>query len=195
MSGPSNCVSIKYVLDGRLNFRRTLVPLTADQTAALWKPIVGYAAAIDQKRFEDLYEVFHPEFCADYEGARFEGPTPVVDRMAALHDHLSGSLHRLSNFRCLTWDGSSATTETYVDAVLAGGPAAQGRTYRDLGIYTDLFEPFEGSWRIRQRIYRRVWSEGHVGDLQPLGSAGAALAAGASLTQAPDASAAEVDHG
>lgn len=171
------------------------MPLTADQTAALWEPIVGYAAAIDQKRFADLYEVFHPAFRADYEGARFEGPTPVVDRMAALHDHLSGSLHRLSNFRCLSWDGSSATTETYVDAWLVGGPAAQGRTYRDLGIYTDLLEPFEGRWRIRQRIYRRVWRDGHVGDLQPPGSAGAALAAGAPPTQAPAASAGEADDG
>jgi len=137
---------------------------------AAWAPVLGYAVALDRKRFEDLALVFHPDLRADYAGATFDAAAPVIERMTRLHHHLAGSLHRLSNHRVLEVTADGIVAETYVDALLVGGDAVGGRTYRDVGRYVDLVVEHEGRWCLAERRYHRLWRDGDVADLQPPGS-------------------------
>ena len=131
-------------------------------TGDLWVPILLYATAIDTKQFEQLMKAFHPDVVADYGENEFRGAAAITERMIALHRHIIGSRHRLSNFRVVGRAAGAVQTETYVDALLVGGTPTNPLLYRDIGTYCDDLVQGEGGYVIRARRYERLWREGDV---------------------------------
>ncbi len=140
---------------------------SSDLRVAIFVPILTYADAIDSKRFERLSDSFHEHATLEYgRGAGRRSLSIIIEWMTEAHIGLIGSQHRLTNFFVDEVADNTASTRTYVDALLIGGPSDGLLTYRDVGIYYDRLAQYDGRWLITSRQYESLWHEGSVNALK-----------------------------
>jgi len=129
--------------------------------------IVRYATAIDSKDWPLLGSCFTEDCEAVYRARVFRGVEELVDYMIGVHTDLDGSLHRLTNIVVkLGDDGETATTRSYVDALLVRRSHEVSPTYRVIGSYTDSLVRGVDGWRIAHRDYQDLWQEGDRGMIE-----------------------------
>ena len=129
---------------------------------AIFVPILTYTDAIDSKKFERLAGAFHQDARLEFGPKTARSLFEIIEWMTEAHIQLTGSQHRLTNFFVDEVTNNTASTRTYVDALLVGGPADEALTYRDVGIYYDQVTYGDGRWLITSRQHESLWREGSV---------------------------------
>jgi SnoaL-like domain len=132
---------------------------------AIQRVYLDYCDAIDEKRFDDLDQVFTADCEGDYRdshGRVFHGLAPLVD---GLHRNMGpdgtcgGTHHNVLNFR-IDSDGDHAAASVHFYAVHQGTGAMVGRLYSVWGRYEDELTRTSAGWRISKRRYRNFVTHG-----------------------------------
>lgn len=136
---------------------------TSDDLFGLNQALTAYCAGIDAKDYDLFRTAFASEIQASYgeQVGEFSGVDQLAVFMERLHRDLDFSLHRLSNFRVVEFDGSMAETESYLDALLVRSGSSEGDTYRSQGIYTNRFRRQFDGWRISVKEFRLLSESGN----------------------------------
>lgn len=137
--------------------------------------LLRYAWAIDSKNWALLRACFTEDCHAVYgngnsphgRGTRYDGAESLVEHIRRGHDHLDGSLHRMSNIQIEMTGADTATARTYGDNLLVLNSHPNGPFYESAGYYTDEIVKQDGIWYIATRHYTRVWAQGNGRVIQP----------------------------
>lgn len=138
----------------------------AGDRAGVTDALYRYCTAIDTKDWALLAACFVPEATADYRGRHFPDAASIVRYMADIHRDLDGSAHRLTNV-VVQLDGDTARTTSYVDALLVDADHPDGPTFHVVGTYADALRRDGASWRIVERRFVDLWTEGKRTMLAP----------------------------
>lgn len=120
-----------------------------------------YCTAVDTSNWPLLCTVFTETCKAHYHSASFTSAQAVADHMQAIHRNIDGCLHRLTNIVVNDLTANSAKTVSYVDALLVQKSAADGPTFRVVGQYFDELVLTSVGWRIAERRYVGLYTEGN----------------------------------
>jgi len=118
-----------------------------------------YLRCLDQKRWDELAEVFTDDAVAAYGGGTntYQGRTEI---MAFLSEAL-GSERHLTSHRChqpeIDLEGDEATAVWAFDDVVIMEDLEL--TVRGAGFYTDTYVRTADGWRIRSTGYKRTYEE------------------------------------
>lgn len=120
---------------------------------------VGYTTAIDSRDWPLLRSVFADDCDADYgELGRFHRADELAAWMAAVHDPLGPTMHRITNV-VLAPHGDSVRTRCYVHAVVVPDEGAD--IVHVYALYDDELVRTDGSWRIARRRLTQIGTEQH----------------------------------
>jgi len=127
-----------------------------------------YTTALDTKDWELLVECFTPECAFTASEMVLDGRDAIVEFMRPAHQHLDGSLHRLTNIRVQMGDDEmTATTASYLDAFIVHRAHRDGPTCQVIGVYHDRLSRHDGTWRIADRRFELLWRDGNPTILGP----------------------------
>lgn len=133
---------------------------------AVHRVYLDYCDVIDEKRFDDLDQVFTPDCVGDYrdtQGVVIEGLAPLV---AGLHENMGpGSTcgpthHNVLNLRIDAADESRASAQVHFYAVHQGVGSMAGALYTVWGRYDDELALTERGWRVTRRRYTNYVVDG-----------------------------------
>jgi 3-phenylpropionate/cinnamic acid dioxygenase small subunit len=115
--------------------------------------LVRYATGIDTKDWPLFRTCFTPDVHADYgDIGVWDGVDAITAYMDETHVAMPDTKHMLTNI-AIELDGDTATTSTYVHAVLV--VSREPETSVDaFGRYVDRFVRTGDGWRIRERTFR-----------------------------------------
>jgi 3-phenylpropionate/cinnamic acid dioxygenase small subunit len=125
--------------------------------------LIRYATAIDTKDWRLFRSCFADDCCARFGGLTWHGADAVADVFRKAHSPLDDSMHRVLNIAVLAYDGDTATSRSYCDAVLVRRAAPGGDVLHVQGVYADDLRRREGAWRIAKRHFRAVSYRGSLG--------------------------------
>jgi hypothetical protein len=95
----------------------------------------------------------------------FKDRADLVEYIRDTHSPLDGTLHAMSNIAITIESETTASARTYGRVVLTKESHPKGSWFETGGYYEDKLT-FDGSdWRISERRYTRVWSDGNLGIL------------------------------
>ena len=144
--------------------------VAAADRLAIQEILVRYSTGIDWKQW-GLFKTLWTDdaqltYAALSDGAEdlvFHGAEEITRGVEALHARITGSLHRLTNFDILTYDGERASCRTYGNTVLVSEGAEGGEVFHITGYYHDeIARGAGGDWRIATRYWGTVWRDGNV---------------------------------
>lgn len=113
--------------------------------------LVRYATGIDRRNWSLFRSIWTDDVDADYGRiGHFRSAEEITNFMVSSHERMGSTWHRLSNFS-IDVDGDTASTRTYVHAVLnvdKGDPEA----WLDvIGHYDDTLLRTAAGWKISKR--------------------------------------------
>lgn len=116
--------------------------------------LVRYATGIDRRDWGLFRTCFTADVHADYgDIGEWHSVDAIVEYMAASHEPMGHTLHRLTNL-AVALDGDRATTRAYVDAILMAPDGGSG--LNAVGFYDDELVRTGGGWRIARRRFTMV---------------------------------------
>lgn len=125
--------------------------------------LLDYAAALDSKQYHLLGDVFTADAQVEYTGiGHCDGLAEVQALVSRVLDRCAETQHMLSNYR-IDIDGDTARARCYLQALHVGKGQFAGKTMTVWGEYIDDLRRLAGSWRIRKRQLRTLYSEGDIG--------------------------------
>jgi uncharacterized protein (TIGR02246 family) len=127
--------------------------------------LIRYATAIDTKDWQLFRACFTDDCCARFGGLAWQGVDAVAAVFEAAHAPLDESMHRVLNISVVSYDGDTATTRSYCDAVLVRRAAPSGAVLEVGGVYSDALRRDGAVWRIADRHFRAVSCRGSFGVL------------------------------
>jgi hypothetical protein len=133
---------------------------TADvlaRRAAIQQVLTSYCRGIDRKDWDLVLECFHPD-AVDSHGTVDGSAQELVDWTRAKHEHVSQSLHMLTNISFLEESRSSVLTESYCS--VRQTIERPGRPPANLSVgcrYVDQFAYRDSAWRIARREVSYEW--------------------------------------
>jgi len=143
---------------------------------AIEEVLLGYAFALDGRRWADLTQVFSSDAVADYRGIGvFEGRDAIVGVVRDFLEACGPTQHMITNISVIV-DGDLARSRCYLQATHAGIGKYAGKTMTVWGEYLDRLEQRPEGWR----IVHRMLAVQHVA-----GDVGVALSAVSSVARAP----------
>ena len=120
---------------------------------------IAYCWALDEKRFDDLADVFLPDGVAIYAGARCVGVPAIAAFCNRALGPLDCSQHLVTNHQ-VAIGGDSATSRCYFHAQHVP-PAATGEANHIVaGRYEDRLSRTAAGWRIAERVLTVMWRTG-----------------------------------
>lgn len=121
----------------------------------------AYTWALDQRRWDDLREVFTPDATADLASPdRLIGIDAIIGRICAALEPLDDSQHLVGNHEVVL-DGATATHRCYLHAQHIRAAVNGGPHYIVAGRYDDELARTADGWRITHRTLKVMWSEGN----------------------------------
>jgi len=126
--------------------------------ADITEVLLRYATGIDRRDWDLFRTIWAEDLDADY-GKRvghFHSGTEICDFMIASHARMGSTWHRLSNF-VIEVSGDTATSRTYVHAVLNVDKDDRDAWMDVIGHYDDTLVRSDDGWKIT----RRVCGKGH----------------------------------
>lgn len=139
---------------------------------------IGYAWALDHRRFDDLADIFAPDGVADYGRLGIHtGPAAIGEVTARALSRFDRTQHIVSNHQ-ISVDGETATGRCYLQAQHVWRDSSGDHNYTVGGSYLDSFRRTDAGWRIAHRTLRVTWTEGTVGPVEAAGSDTAFVIAG-----------------
>jgi len=130
--------------------------VSEDQTyrdrADITEVLIRYATGIDTRDWELFRSIWADDLDAEYGRGigRFRGPAEITEFMMGSHARMGRTWHRLSNF-VIHVDGDTATSRTYVHAVLNVDGEDPDAWMDVIGHYDDTLVRTSEGWKIRQR--------------------------------------------
>ncbi len=122
-----------------------------EEQAQIGEVLVRYATGIDRRDWSLFRTCWTEDVEADYGAAgSFSGANSICEFMAATHERMGDTFHRLSNV-VIELDGDTATARSYFHAVLMIRRDDPNRWVDFLGYYDDDFVRTPEGWRIRRR--------------------------------------------
>jgi len=127
--------------------------------------LVDYSTAIDQRRFDDLDNVFTPDAYIDYRAmGGIDGHYPEVkDWLAEVLPNFPAYSHMLGNLSIVfDADGQTATSRVicFNPMVLGGAPEGQQPSVYFCGLwYDDAFVRTPQGWRMTRRVETKCFDK------------------------------------
>jgi hypothetical protein len=128
--------------------RRALVDLT-----------IAYSFALDDRRFDDLDDVFLPDATAEL-GWALEGRDAIKDRIRDALVPLDASQHLVATHQVRV-DGDAATGRCYLQAQHVRAGVDGGPLFMVGGRYEDRYVRTADGWRIAHRALVVLWTDGN----------------------------------
>ena len=128
--------------------RRALVDLT-----------IAYSYALDDRRFDDLDDVFLPAATAEL-GRPLEGRDAIKDRIRDALVPLDASQHLVATHQ-VRLDGDRATGCCYLQAQHVRAGTDGGSLFMVGGRYEDRYVRTADGWRIARRALVVLWTDGN----------------------------------
>lgn len=137
--------------------------------------ILRYSTAIDTEDWDLFRTCFTTDCAVSYGNGRsvrdvsvtLQGIEELVAFMDETHQHLDGSLHRMTNIVIDLVDDEHAICRTYGDSLLVQHHHPDGPIYHTAGHYDDEFVKVEDEWAIQSRSYSRLVGEGNLSVTDP----------------------------
>lgn len=129
----------------------------ADDPAQL---LAHYAWAIDDRRWDDLRDVFAADVRADYEAFSCGSVDELVDRMRELHQPLDASQHLIGSV-LVRPEGEDLRVRSHVLATLVKRGTSGGSTVTISAHYDDTVRATSAGLRIAARSVRGVTVHGN----------------------------------
>ncbi|MDE3204537.1 MAG: nuclear transport factor 2 family protein [Acidobacteriota bacterium] len=124
---------------------------------------IRYAWVIDNRRFEDLSEVFAADGTADYGRLGvFLGPAAIGEACAGSLSRFDRTQHMVSNHQ-VELRGDEADGRCFFQAQHVRKDGTGVHNYTVAGNYLDRFVRTADGWRIAHRTLRVTWTEGEPG--------------------------------
>jgi hypothetical protein len=133
---------------------------------AVQRVYLDYCDVIDEKRFDDLDQIFTSDCEGDYRDGGGVVMIGLTELIAGLHRNLGpgstcgGTHHNVLNFRIDALDESHAETRVHFYAVHRGAGAMSGELYSVWGCYRDQVVLGPDGWRIAKRRYTNYVTDG-----------------------------------
>ncbi|MCV7092134.1 nuclear transport factor 2 family protein [Mycobacterium interjectum] len=125
-----------------------------------------YATCLDDRHWQGLEEVFHPEARGHY-GSLIEGRSAIIASIRTFLGGCGPSQHLLGNYQ-IDVDGDHAKSSTQARVIhLGSGDRMHLRPYEAIGSYHDQYVRTPGGWRIISRHFDVRISIGDIGVLRP----------------------------
>jgi len=121
---------------------------------------IAYTWALDDRRFEDLRDVFAVDATGDLAGVHCEGIDAILERIQRGLSKLDATQHVISNQQVRV-DGDTATCRCYLvgQHIKHGTPG--GDHFIMSGTYSDRLARRPEGWRIVHRTLEILWTEGN----------------------------------
>ena len=135
----------------------------ADQLAdrqAIVDLTIAYSYALDDRRFDDLDDVFVPDATAEL-GWLLEGRDAIKDRIRNALVPLDASHHLVATHQ-VRFDGDRATGRCYLQAQHVRVDADGGPLFMVGGRYEDRYVRSPDGWRIEHRALVVLWTDGNA---------------------------------
>jgi len=135
----------------------------ADQLAdrqAIVDLTIAYSYALDDRRFDDLDDVFVPDATAEL-GWLLEGRDAIKDRIRNALVPLDASHHLVATHQ-VRFDGDRATGRCYLQAQHVRVDADGGPLFMVGGRYEDRYVRSPDGWRIEHRSLVVLWTDGNA---------------------------------
>ena len=131
-----------------------------DDVKAITDLTIAYAWALDDRRFDDLHQVFAADATGDLAGIHCEGIDAIIERIERGVGKLDATQHVVSNQQVRV-DGDTATCRCYLigQHIKLGTPG--GDHYVMSGTYSDRLARTADGWRITHRTLEILWTEGN----------------------------------
>ena len=124
----------------------------AEDERAIVAVLLRYATGIDRRDWVLFRSCFTQDFTGVYPGfGTWQGADAITEFMRTAHAGLGPTLHRMSNF-VIEGDGDTATSRSYVDAVLMP-PNEGGEVHKAAGLYDDNLVRGDAGWQISRRAF------------------------------------------
>jgi hypothetical protein len=130
---------------------------------ALVELTIAYSYALDDRRFDDLDDVFLPDATAEL-GWLLEGRDAIKDRIRDALVPLDASQHLVATHQ-VRLDGDRATGRCYLQAQHVRAGADGGSLFMVGGRYEDRYVRTVDGWRIAHRSLVVLWTDGNPGVL------------------------------
>ena len=146
--------------------------VTPEDRAAMQEMLTRYSTGIDFKQWDLFKRCWTEDADLTYgeleQGAgdlSYRGADDITTGVARIHSRITGSLHRLTNFDVLEYDGRRATSRTYGNTVLVAKGAEGGDVFHITGYYHDELLRTDQGWQIKSRYWGTIWRDGNSGVL------------------------------
>ncbi|MDX6739867.1 nuclear transport factor 2 family protein [Actinocorallia sp. A-T 12471] len=136
--------------------------MTSQDTAEIIAVTVRYCWALDQRRFEDLAQVFTPECHADYGADHImTSPQEIGGFFAKVLDlrGVDRCQHLVANHEVVV-DGDTATSRCQYQSHYLTQTSAGAQVEDVGGMYVDSLRRTPDGWRIAKRVVRTNWRLG-----------------------------------
>jgi hypothetical protein len=120
---------------------------------------IAYSYALDDRRFDDLDDVFVADATAEL-GWPLQGRQAIKDRVRDALVPLDASQHLVATHR-VQLDGDQATGRCYLQAQHVRAGAAGGSQFMVGGCYEDRYVRTPDGWRIAHRALVVLWTDGN----------------------------------
>ena len=119
---------------------------------------IRYTWALDERKYDELTNVFLPEATADLSSPTLRGRDEIIARIGAALDPLADSQHIVGNHQ-VSVDGDSATHRCYFHAQHVRHTADGRPNYIVAGHYDDRMVRTPDGWRIEHRTLTVQWTD------------------------------------
>lgn len=131
-----------------------------DERTAVIDLTIAYAYALDDRRFEDLRDIFTADAVGDLAGVHCDGIEAIIERIRRALTRLDASQHVVTNQQ-VRIDGDEGTCRSYLVAQHVKRGLAGGENFIMAGTYTDRLARTPAGWRIAARSLEIIWTEGN----------------------------------
>ena len=122
-----------------------------------------YAAALDQKQYDRLNEVFVPEAVANYVGlTECNGIDSIIGLVSGVLDQCGNTQHLLGNIQ-IDVRGDEAAASCYLQAIHVGLGEYSDQLFIVWGEYKDRLVRTSDGWRISYRELTTIHAQGDIG--------------------------------
>ena len=134
-----------------------------EDVLAIEQVLLRYTGGIDRKDYGLFRRCFTPDVHAEYGGlfGPFKRLEELATFMEVVHSDLDSTLHRLTNFTVLDFDGERARMGTYIDTMLIKQGHPKGDYFHIYGTFTEELSRYEGEWRVRAKSFHPVFFTGN----------------------------------
>jgi hypothetical protein len=128
--------------------------------ADITETLLRYSTGIDRRDWGLFRSIWAEDLDADYGPiGHFRSGEEITAFMMASHEPMGSTWHRLTNF-CIDVAGDTATSRTYLHAVLNVDKTDPDAWLDVIGHYDDELLRTPGGWRIRRRRTGRPRTQG-----------------------------------